>query len=293
MTVRLFVSHSEADEKLVAPLARWLQAGLGLKSHELRCTVLGDLGPGGTAEAVLREDLRTAEAVVGLLTANSLRSHWVQLEIGAGWLQGRLHPIRGPGIDPKDLPKPISDFVNVGYCEKTRMLGLLKQLAEQLGVSPQDGIEDELDAIRSIAEGLLAEDRVRWFALPPVLSASRLDSSRFVFVLQSLCRELGLDVQEALSCTTPQGKVNRDPEELPVWARDLWSVSKNAVNLMLRPRRTPETEQDVPDRVLSPELIAEMTRALGSRRGRAEQMGAWFENASSWIATNTLSTSRG
>jgi len=289
MALRLFVSHSEKDEELVAPLTRWLQAGLGLGESEIRCTSLPDTGMDAGVYAVqeLRRDLESAEAVVGLLTTNSLRSHWVQLEMGAAWLLERLHPIRGPGINPWDLPAPLSDFITIGYCETAKMQRLLERLAEQLSVEILPNCEEELDRVTRAGQELLASNSVRWFSLPPVLSAWRMDSTRFDFALRSLCTELRLPVTEARSCTTPAGVLSKDPDGLPVWAKGLWDFSKNAVNAMLSPSpKSRENELDAPPGVLPDKLISDLERALRSREGRAESVRNWFEEAREWIANN-------
>lgn len=285
--INIRISPSERDEPLVRPLAGWLQSGLGLAESDIRCTVVTNMAVGSLPADVLREDLKCAKAVIGLLTANSLRSHWAQLEMGAGWLHKRLHPIRGPGIHATDLPSPLSDFTAVGYCEQAGMQNLLRQLADILGASVSRDAEHEFEQIAKSAEDGLQTQRVCWFSLPAVLSASRIDSVRYNYELLSLCSELGLQPGELRSCTTATGVITRDPEQLPLWASDLWAVSKNAINFILSPAaRNAEDFLDVPQGVLNDRLIADMTRALHAGENRARKMRQWFSDARDWIAAN-------
>lgn len=287
-TVELFISHSDRDKVLVRPLAGWLQQGLRLQDHQVRCTVVSNAAVGSIPADILRKDLKSAKVVVGLLTANSLRSNWAQLEMGAGWLQEHLHPIRGPGISVDDLPSPLSDFTTVGFCEKPKMLELLAQMAKLLSTDVDDDAERKLDEMARNAEAALVADLVRWFSLPPVLSAWRVARVNYEFALATLCDELGLDKRDLRSCATSEGILTRDPDHLPIWAKDLWSVSKNAVNFMLaQSNEVSEDSLDVPPGVLTNRLIADMHRALSSgRRSRPRLIKKWFADACEWISEN-------
>lgn len=285
--VELFVSHSERDEPLVQPLTNWLQSGLGLTNAEIRCTSVSNMAVGSVPAQALREDLISAKAVVGLLTANSLRSHWAQLEMGAGWLQCRLHPVRGPGVYVADLPSPLSDFTTVGYCEKGAMHNLLHQLALALNRPVNPDAEQQFDTIAQSALAALVADMVRWFSLPPVLAAWRLDNARYEYELQSLCMGLGLEPRELRACTTSLGVFTRDPEQLPVWASDLWTLSRNVVNFMLNPASGDRTELlDVPAGILNDRLIADMKHALYARKNRGPRIRQWFSDTRQWITEN-------
>src|SRR5690606_20003305 len=127
--VRLFISHAERDEELVRPLYNWFRCGLDLDEHEIRCTSVDNISTGRKAIDKLRDDIQTADAVVALLTTNSLRSYWVAMEMGASWLKASLFPVRGPGIKPRHLPSPLPTISTVGYCEKQGMSRLLRDLA--------------------------------------------------------------------------------------------------------------------------------------------------------------------
>lgn len=287
--VQLFLSHSERDEQLVRPLAGWLQLGLGLNDDQIRCTVVPstNMDVGSIPAEALRQDLVSAKAVIGLLTANSLRSSWVQLEMGAAWLQERLRPIRGPGIRVADLPSPLSEFNTVGYCEQERMHWLLHQLGDLIGVRPDPEAEQELVNIAASARKTLAEETIDWFSLPPLLSVQQIKPDPYTYEFLKLCRNLGLDERDLDTCTTPQGFLIRDPDQLPIWARKLWTVSKDVVNAMLSgSSRKTMPRVHVPNDVLSDILVHEMRNALNARNDRAALIQKWFKHARDWIREN-------
>lgn len=289
--IELFISHSERDSDLVLPLADWLSSSFGLEEGEVRCTAADGLPPGEFPAAILRDDIRSAKAIVGLVTTNSLRSHWVRLEMGAGWLQEHLHLIRGPGLDPRGLPSPLSDFVTVGYCDKQSMARLLKKIATQLGRPIHDAALGRLDCIAEDAEKMLLEEQVAWFSLPPVLSAWAIAPDAYIKELSLLCTTLGLRMHDVRTCVTNEGIVSADPEFLPGWAMGPWSVSKGVVNYMVD---TPSGRTATVDAhgVLPDDLASDMERALSPRRvgKRAKLVREWFGASRDWLATNPPGT---
>lgn len=287
MAIRVFISHSERDVELVEPLKLWLELGLDLKNSEIRCTSVDNINAGGIAVEALRKDLLSAEAVVGLLTMNSLRSHWVQLEMGAGWLQDLLQPIRGPGVEMKDVPSPLSQFTMVSYCEKNAMQQLLQGLSGTLGTSVNNAADEKYESMVKIAQDKLALDMARWFSLPPVLSAWRIDPGQHTLGFRLLCSELGLQPDELFACATAKGVLTREPDHLPESARDLWKVSKSAVNFMLkRPTKHFEDFLDIPRGILNDQLMVDMKRALDSRWNHTSRVRNWFEEAIDWISSH-------
>lgn len=291
MTIRLFISHSERDLELVEPLKLWLELGLDLKASEIRCTSVDNIDAGGFAIEALRRDLESAEVVVGLITINSLRSHWVQLEMGAGWLQERLKPIRGPGVEMKDVPSPLSQFTMVSYCDKNAMQNLLRSLSRKLGNSVNNAANEKYEGMVQTAQNKLALDIARWFSLPLALSAWRIDPGQHTLGFRLLCSDLGLQPDELFACATSKGIITREPEHLPESARNLWKVSKSAVNFMLnKPTRHFEDFLDIPSDVLNEKLMREMKNALDSKWNHTKKVRNWFEDAINWIANNPPSS---
>ena len=285
--VRIFISHSERDRELAVPLSGWLQRGLGLDENEVRCTSVINMGGGSVPATVLRKDIETATAVIGLLTTNSLLSHWAQLEMGAGWFKDSLIPIRGPGIYVRDLPSPLSDLTTVDFCEQAEMKKLLSDLADDLGTKVCVDAKKEIEEIAESAKKTLVNNMVAWFTLPPVLSARRIKGVQYEKELRELCEGLDLDPEDIYPCTNPMGVLTQDPEQLPICAKNLWTVSKIAVNYLLESSTNKSVEfLDIPHGVLNAHLIADMKRALDSKENRAPLLRGWFSEAREWIPRN-------
>jgi hypothetical protein len=287
--VKLFISHSERDERFAAPLADWLQAGLDLGRDDIRCTSVYPIQGGRPAPDVLKEDLRSAQVIIGLLSTNSLGSHWAQMEMGAGWVQDRLCPVRIPGIRHGDLPPPHDGLVSPGYCETQSMHDLMEDIAEVLNIEVQSTADQKLEQITRSAEEMLMADAVRWFSLPVVLSAWRIDPDTYSHAFHALCCEdqLNLSEDRLMDYVTADGVVSGRPDELPNWAQDHWTISMEAVNFMLSPSSANPHLLKVPKNVLPGEMIAEMKNALGSGKDRSRRMQQWFENATEYLSENS------
>jgi hypothetical protein len=283
--IRLFISHSQRDGELVRPLYEWLRSGLELGDHEVRCTSIENITTGNAAIHHLRKDVEAADAVVGLLTSNSLRSHWVGMEMGASWLRQSLFPVRGPGMRASDLPSPLPSLTTVGYCEKRAMSALLRDLAARMKRSVNPQAELDLDAMISTAEQFMRRQIKGWFELPPILSAWRLNDVDFVAPLIGTLRVLHIEDREDIKeCAEPTGLIARDPDSLPTWARDHWKLSKLTVNHLLT--GTGDFDQ-IPHGILDESLTEGLCRAwdtAGLRRGK--MLHDWMQRASAHIVKN-------
>ncbi len=291
-SVRLFISHSERDEELVRPLYDWLRCGLGLENHEIRCTSIENIDVGGAAIDRLRDDVEAADAVVGLVTSNSLRSHWVGMEMGASWLKKRLFPVLGPGMKPRDLPAPLPNFTMVRYCQKEPMSRLLQMLATLMKRPMNGQAEFDLDSMISTAEEFMRRQIKGWFELPPILSAWRLNDTDFVAPLIGTLKVLHIDDMEDIQeCAEPTGLIARDPDSLPTWAKDHWKLSKLTVNHLLT--GSGDFVQ-IPHNILNELLTEDLCRAWDTAGPkRAKMLHDWMQKASAYVATNLPLDARG
>lgn len=109
-TIRIFVSHAFKDDALAAAFVRWIELCLHIPAGKtIRCTSASGykLTIGDDGAAILREDLRASDIVLGLMTDSSLGSAYVLMELGAAWALNKrvgllvlppldFHQIRGP-----------------------------------------------------------------------------------------------------------------------------------------------------------------------------------------------------
>ncbi len=111
MSIKIFISHAAADEKLATALVDCIFSCMVLDDEEVRCTsVPGHKLPiGGDAATILRDELDETSVVVGLLTRNAIVSSWVLFELGSTWgAQKKIQPLLADDIDYNDLPGPLS-----------------------------------------------------------------------------------------------------------------------------------------------------------------------------------------
>jgi hypothetical protein len=87
MPIKLFISHSSADELLASALVDCILASVSIEDDEVRCTsVAGHRLPvGSDFAATLKGDIGVSAAVIGLLTQRAISSSWVLFELGATW----------------------------------------------------------------------------------------------------------------------------------------------------------------------------------------------------------------
>ena len=112
---RIFISHSHSDEAIAFKLVNFLLAALGLKEKEILCTSNPDQGleyrfTGITDQ--LKNQLKNSEALIILITSDSLHSAWIPFEAGSFWTTDKpIIPILGPGLTQNDLPGPLKNLL--------------------------------------------------------------------------------------------------------------------------------------------------------------------------------------
>ena len=115
--IRIFISHSHGDEKIAYELVDFLLEALGLNSREILCTSNPDQGLSYSSSSItdqLKEALKNSEALIILITSDSLHSAWIPFEAGAFWTTDKpVIPILGPGLTQNDLPGPLKNFLTI------------------------------------------------------------------------------------------------------------------------------------------------------------------------------------
>lgn len=138
--IRLFISHSSRDSELVELLVALLRAALGLPASQIRCTSIdGYRLPGGVnTDEQLKRELHAADAFVGIISSESLRSLYVAFELGARWGAGRpLLPVLAPGTDPAILEGPLTGLNALNAGNRAQLHQLVTDLSDILNVRPE------------------------------------------------------------------------------------------------------------------------------------------------------------
>jgi hypothetical protein len=151
----LFISHSSEDVRVVEALVDLFRAALPLTPDDIRCSSLdGYRLPGGAdVDTYLRQQVPAAEAFVGLISANSLRSTWVSFELGARWGAGKtLIPLLAPGVPSTVLRGPLGNLNALSCASAAQLHQLVAEVGRALGVSAfgASAYQRELDRIEAL-----------------------------------------------------------------------------------------------------------------------------------------------
>jgi hypothetical protein len=135
---RIFISHSRADTDLATALTDLLRTALTMPANAIRCTsVLAHSLPYGIdATEQLRDEVCSAQVMVGLVTPSSVESHWVLFEMGSRWGQKKsLFCVLARGADFELLPDPIRHHHALKVtAESAGVEKFVEELADLLGI---------------------------------------------------------------------------------------------------------------------------------------------------------------
>lgn len=110
---KLFISHRHRDEEIVSALVDVLRAAFVVAQSDIRCTSVRPyrLPVGERTPDRLRRELRSAEAVIGVITPDTAASSYVLFELGGAWAQNILTcTMLARGASIADIPDPIRDI---------------------------------------------------------------------------------------------------------------------------------------------------------------------------------------
>ena len=141
---RIFISHSHSDEAIAFKLVDFLLAALELKEKEILCTSNPDQGLSYSSSSItdqLKNQLKNSEALIVLITADSLHSAWIPFEAGSFWTTDKpIIPILGPGLTQNDLPGPLKSFLSIPIEVRDvedRLNNAIKQIAKSLNLQQE------------------------------------------------------------------------------------------------------------------------------------------------------------
>jgi hypothetical protein len=141
--IKLFLSHSSQDRKLAEALVELVTGTIKITDEAIRCTSVPGfkLSTGDHTSSKLKEELKGASVVVGLLTQQSLTSSYVLFELGAAWgADTRIKPLLGPDVDYPDLQGPLKENNVAKVSDRNAMVQLIHELADILGVETKSGM---------------------------------------------------------------------------------------------------------------------------------------------------------
>ncbi|MEO8592943.1 MAG: toll/interleukin-1 receptor domain-containing protein [Candidatus Solibacter sp.] len=155
-TPRLFVSHRHKDESIAEALVALLEAAFEVSSADIRCTSVWPyrLRPGDRTPDRLRDEIRHADVVMGLLAPDTRESSYVLFELGAAWSQGRLTcPLLVRGATGADIPDPIKDLHPLALGDGRQCQELLDEIQRATALKRKEGVGGAVeDKVRKLVE---------------------------------------------------------------------------------------------------------------------------------------------
>ncbi len=136
----IFISHSSKDAVLAEALVNLFRAALAVPADLIRCSSVDGyrLPVGINTEQKLREEVKTAKVVVGLITPNSLGSHFVMFELGARWGSGYFLAPLLAGLSASELSGPLSLLNALSAIQEGQLHQLVADISKQIGCNVQN-----------------------------------------------------------------------------------------------------------------------------------------------------------
>jgi len=166
-SMKVFVSHSSRDIKVVKEVVQLLRSALNLTTKDIRCTSLEGyrLPVGVTTDRQLKAEILDSEVLVGLISAESINSHYVLFELGARW--GTDRPIAPLIIDDKGasvLKGPLQGINALDAHVEGQLFQFVTDIGEILGIAPespgsyQHHIKDVILSLAQEKSGVASEE---------------------------------------------------------------------------------------------------------------------------------------
>ena len=145
-TMMIFMSHSSKDADLAKALINLLKSALGLSANQIRCSSVDGyrLPVGVNTESKLREEVKAAKVVIGLITPSSLTSHFVMFELGARWGAGLFLAPLLAGVDPSELKGPLGLLNALSADTQSKLIQFVEDISKQI----------EINAVLQMAEAV-------------------------------------------------------------------------------------------------------------------------------------------
>lgn len=155
----VFISHATSTDKHLAEvLKNQLEYSLSSIKPEIFVSSTPEAIDIGTRwfDTVI-EKLKTAKALILLITPQSVERHWVWFELGFFWSQAREHiyPLYVPTV--KSIPHPLSEIQAKSLSNLNELEVFLNKLHNQFGIIPENAGAFYIDEIIAAANEYLGQ----------------------------------------------------------------------------------------------------------------------------------------
>lgn len=155
-TPKLFISHRHKDEAIAAALVDVIRSAFVIDKTDIRCTSVRPyrLPVGERTPDRLRDELRRAEAVIGIVTPDTKESSYVLFELGGAWAQQILTcPMLARGGSTADLPDPIRDINPLSLEDSRDCQQFLDDLEDATSLKRKSGVGGDIaDRINKLVQ---------------------------------------------------------------------------------------------------------------------------------------------
>jgi hypothetical protein len=138
--IRVFISHSSKNVEVAKQLIQLMRSALNLKVEDIRCTsVDGYRLPGGTTtDAQLQIEIYECDLLVGLVSSDSMSSHYTLFELGARWgAKGAMLPLLIDKKGPEILKGPLSGVNALDAYEEAQLMQFVGDAGNMLKIKPE------------------------------------------------------------------------------------------------------------------------------------------------------------
>jgi len=160
--LRLFISHSSADAELARGLQQELDRSFLGTVESFNSSERGSLAPGEPWLEEIESNLRSADALIALMTPAGLRSPWVNFEAGAVWLRegSTVIPCCAGQSRKEALPAPYSYLQALDLDTAADIESLFELISKLSGlVCPQIAFEAVAERLATLAQLSLPEQQ--------------------------------------------------------------------------------------------------------------------------------------
>jgi len=211
---RIFISHSHSDEALAHKFFDFLIAALKLDDEDILCTSDPNSGLSFNSNSIsdqLKSNLKGADALVALITTDSLRSPWIPFEIGSFWpTEKTIVLILGPSLTPERLPGPLKGWLSI-CIDNSQAFEQLNQVINQLEIK----LDIRQNVNRSRRDRYLKEFITRFQAWESRFSAIDLAVQKEIELLTAKIQDLesSFDTELQLLLDTERQEIIKDWEK--------------------------------------------------------------------------------
>jgi len=131
----IFISHSSSDKIVAQKLIQLLRSAMNIESSRIRCTSVEGykLEGGVNTDEQLRKEVEDNKLFIGIISKESIQSHYVLYELGARWgLKLPFKPVVCSSDDYSLLKAPLKNYHVMNLSNPADVMQLMDETAQIL-----------------------------------------------------------------------------------------------------------------------------------------------------------------